>query len=169
MKKVINIVISLAILATGMIGFSRLRYFERSAWVFKTGNEQAFQRNRGSRGGFEEREFRTRPENYRQGDRPDFRNLPDSVRQRIIAERNLRLENDTIKEGRTRTFPGDRGEFRERRFEKDQGRGYDFRRGNSIRLGNVSWFLAVFAGFAVLTIYMDKLFKWKNKKRKNNL
>ena len=164
MKKVINIVISLAIIATGIIGFSRLRYFERSILIFKTGNEQAFQHDRGNRGNLEQREFRPGREDFDNGGRPDFNNLPDSVRQRMMAVRNARTENDTLRAGRSESFQDGRGEFSERRLDSDGRRGHDFRRGNSIQLGNVSWFLAVFAGFAVLTIQIEKLIKRKNKK-----
>ncbi|HPF51639.1 MAG TPA: hypothetical protein PK335_08680 [Draconibacterium sp.] len=162
-KKIITGILSLAILVAGILGFSRLRYLERSIWIFKSNSGQSFRGDRFGREGHDGREFRTRPENYTRGDQPDFRNLPDSVRQKMLTERNLRFENDTLREGKIRSFPDDRSEFREGRPDNDSRRGHDFRRGNHVQLGNVSWFLAVFAGFTVLTIYTDNLIKRKNK------
>lgn len=162
-KKLIIGIISAAIFVAGIVGFIRLQYLDRSIRIFRMNNEQTFRSDRFERGGHDSREFRTRPEEFRNAERPDFRNLPDSVRQRMIEERNLRIENDTLREGKTGSFTDNRGEFRERLPDNDGRRGHDFRRGNDIQLGRVSWFLAVFAGFTVLTIYTDLVIKRKNK------
>jgi len=165
-KKILTAIISLAIIITGIIGFSRLRYWERSVWIFKMNNEQTFRGGRFERGGPPNRNFRPQEGDLRAGDRPDLRNLPDSVRQRMIEERGLRTETDSLRQGRTGAVPGDRKEFNGRRPERDGRQGRDFRGGNSIRLRNVLWFLAVFSLAALLTIYIDKLLKSVRKRKK---
>lgn len=167
-KKMVTVIISLVIIITGVIGFARLRYWERSVWIFKSNNDESIRGDRFSRGGHEEGEFRTRPEDFRRGERNDFSNLPDSVKQRIIEERDLRTQTDSLRQGSTGSFPDDRGEFRERRPDREGRGGHDFRRGSKVQLKNVFWFLTVFAGLTVLTIYSDRLsqkFLQRNKKQ----
>ena len=43
--------------------------------------------------------------------------------------------------------------------------GREFRDGRNISLGTVGWFLAVFAAFTVISIYLDKAYYlfWKRK------
>lgn len=161
-------IFSLAILTAGITGMKRLRYIERSAWVFKTNNEQSFRRDRFNRGGDDGREFRPGTEDFSEGRRPDFRNIPDSVRQRMFAEREFRTQNDSLREGQTRTFTRDREPFRDGSFERGGRRGHNFRRSRTIQLGNVGWFLSVFAGFSLITIYLDKLFRTINNRNKGN-
>ena len=154
-RKIIFGILAIAILVVGIMGFKRLRFYERSAWVFKTNSEQSFRRGRFERGGNEGREFRSRPENFREGERPDFRNLPDSVRQRMLAERFGGQAPDSLRRGSVRSAPGERDASGERNFRRD-GRG---RGGSDVRLVSVGWFLAVFAGFTVVTVYLDKIIK----------
>ena len=159
-RKIIFGIIALVILAIGIMGFKRLRFYERSAWVFKTNTEENFRRGRFERGGNERREFRPRPENFQEGERPDFRNLPDSVRQRLLAERFGREVPDSLQRGTFRSVPGDRNASGQRDIRRDRrGRG-----GSAIRLISVGWFLAVFAGFTVVTIYLDTFIKMIRKK-----
>jgi hypothetical protein len=79
------------------------------------------------------------------------RNIPDSLRQQI-------RQNNGEQTGRTQFERGLRD--RERR-----GRG-EFYRGKKIYLRNVLWFLAVFAAFTVVIIYVDKAYCSVNKRKK---
>lgn len=156
-KKLITGIITSVILITGIIGFVRLRYLEQSIWIFRTGNEQTSRGGHFERGTRDSREFRIPPENFGDDRRRDFTSLPDSVRQRMIAERQLRAENDSLRQNGTRAFSGDRVEFGEGRPDRSGRQGHDFRRGSSVQLGNVFWFLAVFSLFTLVTIFLDYL------------
>lgn len=156
-RKIINGIISLAIVIAALYGLSRLRFIERSIWIFKTNDMQNTRRGGPERGG-EGRDFRARPQDFGRQERINFENLPDSVRQRLIAERGARFENDSTRERQAQNVTRGRGDFRGR------GQGRDFRKGSSIRLANVSWFFIVFAGFTVVTIYLDMLTKWIKRK-----
>jgi hypothetical protein len=155
-KKIIYGIISAAIIIAGVNAMNKLRYIERSTRVFKTNNLQDFRREGFKRGARDGREFRARPE----GERSNFRNLPDSVRQRMITERQLRAFPDSTRISRSREFP-DGKDFRESR-----GGHRDFRRGRSIQLGEVGWFLAVYAGFTVVTINNNSFIKLLRKRKK---
>lgn len=160
-RKIVNGIISLVIIIAALYGLSRLSFIERSIWIFKTNNEQNTRRGGIERGGHEGRDFRARPQDFERKERINFENLPDSIRQQMIAERGARIQNDSIREGQAQTFSRERGDFRGR------VQGHDFRRGKSVQLANVGWFFIVFAGFSVVTIYLDMLTKWI-KTRKNN-
>jgi len=167
LKKIITIIFAVAIAVAGILGINRLRYFERSAWIFKTNNEQSSRGGRFERGGEEGRNFRPQRGSFDQNQRPDVQNLPDSVRQRILSERGVSAPNDSIREGRTRPFPGDREGFREG-GRPDGGRGgHDFRGGNSVRLSSVSWFLAVFAFITLITVIIDNQICSIRRRKKN--
>jgi len=169
LKRIITITISVAIIIAGIIGFNRLRYFDRSVRIFKMDNEQSFRGGRFERGGEEGHNFRPQRGTFDENRRQDFQNLPDSV-QRILREREFPAANDSIREGRIGAFPGDRGEFRER-GTGDRGRGgHDFRRGKSVQLGNVGWFLSVFAGFTLITVLVDdKICSIRRRKKRQQL
>ncbi|HYQ56437.1 MAG TPA: hypothetical protein VEP89_03740 [Draconibacterium sp.] len=167
-KKIITGIISLVIVIAAINGLSRLRFIERSAMIFKTNSEQNARRGRFERGNRGGRDFRPRQEDFRQRERSGIENLPDSVQQAVIAERDTSTDNNSFRDRQARTFSGDRNDFSNRRPENRGRRGHDFRRGNNIRLGNVSWFFIVFAGFAVFTIYIDLLAKWIKRRIKNN-
>lgn len=160
-KKIINGIISLAIVIAALYGLSRLRFIERSIWIFKTNDMQNTRRGGFERGGREGRDFRTRPQDFGGRERINFENLPDSVRQRLIAESGARSEIDSTRERRAQNITQRRGDFR-------GGHGRDFRRGSSVRLANVGWFFIVFAGFSVVTIYLDMLLKLIKRKKKQN-
>jgi hypothetical protein len=168
-KRIGILIFSIAIIITGIIAFNRLHYWEQSVQIFRVDNEQTFKRGGDRhRRNFDDREYRNRFDGL--GDRferPDFRNLPDSVRQRIFAGRDSTASIDSLSEGRLRAFPAERGNLRNRSLERDgrNGRG-DFRRGHNTQLGNVTWFLAVFALFTLVTIVIDKAYKLI--RRKNN-
>jgi hypothetical protein len=131
-RKISFLILSVAILVIGIIGFNKLGYWDRSVRIFSFNSDVPFE-GRGGRGQgdrvFEGREGRGGREGFT---RPEMRELPDSIRARFEAV-----------EGRH--DPG--GEGRERG---------EFRGGKKINLRNVLWFLAVFASFTVIVIYMDK-------------
>lgn len=159
-RKIINGIISLAIVVAALYGFSRLRFIERSIWIFKTNDMQNTRRGGFERGGREGRDFKARPQDFGEREQQNFENLPDSVRQRLIAERGARFENDSLRESRIRTVTREKGDL------KGRGHGRDFRRGSSVRLVNVGWFFIVFAGFTVVTIYLDMLLNLIKRKKK---
>jgi len=155
LRRIITITISLAIIIAGIIGFNRLHYFDRSARIFKTNSTQSYRGGHFDRGGEEGRNFKSQRGTYDENQQRNFQNLPDSLQQKMIGENEFASANDSTREGRTRAFAGDRSEFRER-GSGDRGRGgHDFRRGKSVQLGSVGWFLAVFAGFTLITILID--------------
>jgi hypothetical protein len=138
-KKITIGILSLGIVITGIMAMNRLRFIERSMWIFKVNHEQTYNRGFDRHGGNFERERNKRSKEY---ERPDFRNMPDSARQRNFAER----------EGRTIPLPGDRDSFQKDGFERgSHGRG-----GSTVHLNTVGWFLAVFALFTLVTLYIDK-------------
>lgn len=102
--------------------------------------------------------------------RQDVRQLPDSLRARFGAREGRQG-------GRSRNFPdslrqsipgndlgqGERGQF-EVGMRNGQGRrSGEFTAGKKINLGNVVWFLSVFASFTVIAVY---LLKWYSMIRK---
>jgi len=126
-KKISFSILALAILAVGIYAFTKINYWERSIRIFSYDSAASFN-GRGGRGqgGFDGRRI---PGERSDFNRPDFNQLPDSVRARFEA-------------GRGRPDAG-------------RGRG-EFPVGNSISIRNVQWFLAVFAMFTVIAIYLDK-------------
>jgi hypothetical protein len=149
-KKISFIILSVAILVAGVIGFSKLSYSDRSIRIFsyKSDLPQA------GRGGERHRDFR--PERgpgvvrERRGQVNIDRNIPDSLRQRFQEGGSEMIERGSF-EGR----PGG-GEGR--------GRG-DFQGGSKINLRNIPWFLAVFAAFTVASLYVERGLSLFTKKR----
>jgi hypothetical protein len=162
-KRIDILILSTAVIVFGIIAFNRLHYWERSVRIFSMSKGQSIERGLDRhRGDFDGRARPGRLESSGNPfDRQNFRNLPDSVRQRILAERRAAMSSDNL-----HAFPAERENFRNLSFERDgrHGRG-DFLRGNQIQLANVSWFLAVFALFIVVTIYLEKAHKLIQSKR----
>lgn len=157
-RKIIYAIISLMILYFGYSAFTRLNYWDRSTRIFKLDRSQTFDRRLG-RGG---------PEGSR-GGRTDLRNIPDSIRQRFADAggrpefRPERSEFRQIPDSVRRGFAGPG--FR-RSNERDEGRGHgDFRGGKKINLNNIWWFMAVFASFTVIVLYLDRLIILIRKRR----
>jgi len=157
-KKISFLILAAAILVTGVIGFRKLGYWERSVRIFKTGSGTQFEGRTGRGGGG--REFERG-----ESERPLLRELPDSIRARFEAGegrqgQGMRGRNipDSLRQqlrpqdgGRT-----GRGSF-EGGFRTGEGRGRgEFPGGQKINIRNVKWFLAVFALFTVIAIYIDK-------------
>lgn len=176
-KKVLFWVISAAILVCGYSGFNKLNYWERCVRIVKLNSDEPFDRRMG-RGGFEagsERrdarpDFRNLPDSIRQRsgsregrsfERPEMRNLPDSVRRRFENSREGQaIRGRVIPDSLRREFrniDGERTSF-EAGIRSGGGRsGRGDSRGQKINLDNIWWFTAVFASFTVIMIYFDKL------------
>ena len=164
-KKISLIILSLAIVAAGIIGAIKLNYWQRSVSIFKVNSsEQQF--GRGGRGpgmeGF------GRGEGMRDGMR---RELSDSIRQRFAGQGRpeMRMERQRPDSLFRRvpgqdSFRGEGGLGRGSRIGDRHGE-EDFRGGKKINLDTVGWFLAVFASFTVLTIYVDKAYCMVSKRK----
>lgn len=199
-KKILFAIISLTILYFGYNSFNRLRYWDRSAQIFKLNSNQPF-----GRGGFDRGRGSFNPNTSRENTRgertamPDFGNMPDSLRQRFTERRrpvqspsqmperpqipaqpqipnqpeiasqqqmpaqpdSLRQQNRTEAPAFNRNTFGGRGGFE----GGDLQRG-GFQQRRNVRLNTVYRFLAVFAAFTVVTIYIDKIFKIRRRKKK---
>jgi hypothetical protein len=141
-KKISYILLSVAIVVTGFFAFRNLNYWERSVRIFIMNSDQPFGRGQEGfdrRGGFDRQ--RGVGERF---DRNAIRQMPDSIRQRFKA--GDRRPGDRM------SFEGGRGHGGERRG------GGEFRDGRNVSLRTVGWFLAVFAAFTVITIYLDKAY-----------
>jgi hypothetical protein len=128
LRKISFGVLSVVLLATGIIAFSKLSYWDRGVRIFNFSSAVSFPGR--DRGHDENREF-ARPESRNLPDR----NIPDSLRG------NPELRDRDHSEAGIRNGQGHRGG--------------DFRGGGKINLKNVLWFLAVFASFTIVTRYID--------------
>jgi hypothetical protein len=177
-KKIIYAAIALTVVSAGYIGVKRLNYWQRSVWIFTLDSNQMIEgrgrrgfeggvegrRSFGGREGFQRPDFRQLPDSERvrfeaQGGRPPIgrnRNFPDSLRQRNF--RNLQGQPQHGQNGAVQNFNQrpQRGEFNGGGLRGGNRSG--FSRGKRVNLVNVWWFLAVFAGFTAITIYIDKAY-----------
>lgn len=178
-KKISFIGLSVAILICGYFALIRLNYWERSTRIFKLRNSgQSFygraERGRGGfqgtgvaegRSGFNGQEgYRGRYEGF------EIRQLPDSVRakfearERLQGMRSRNFPDSLRRQGGGREFSG-RGQFEMGRRD-GHGRGREgFSGDRKIYLANVQWFLAVFASFTVIVIFIDKAFHLIRKRK----
>lgn len=183
MVKRISILLLVAVvLITGYFSFRKLNYWERSVMIFKmNSSSQSFQ-GRGGRG-FSESEGREtdgrRPE-FRDGmQRPGRMNMPDSLGRRSEGrgQRNFnRIPGgpdsfSSRRPVRDTTFSS-RGEFGGRMRGGDMNGGRDFRRGKTVNLNLVIYYLAVFALCTLIMVYIEKgyrlIFRKKNKLQENS-
>ena len=144
-KKISFLILSAGILVIGVTAFNKLNYWDRSIRIFTFSSDTSFEGRTGSRPGsldLEGREGHGEREGFnrhgRTGEgftRPEMHNLPDSIRARF--EKTEGQPGFGIKNGEGR------------------GRG-EFPGGKKINIHNVKWFLAVFASFTVIAIYIDK-------------
>lgn len=188
-RKISFAILAVAVVVISVIGFQKLRYWDRSVRIFSMNSDDMRYdgRGRGGRGGFEVRDRRI-PGGFEGRDLPDslrirserrpefdrgnvFGEMPDSIRTRFESREGDRRSReqfsrdsipvrpdrfDTERMERARIEPG---------FSDRGGRGRDdFRRGRQVRLRTVLWFLAVFAGFTVVSIYVDKVWQLIRKK-----
>ena len=195
-KKISFLLLSAAILVSGYFACRKLNYWERSVRIFTIGNSDQFFEGRTGRDygrfegrrSFEERDRSGRSESTRDGfQRPDMRNLPDSIRasfeeggrrpgmrgRNVPDSLRIRFEREGVRpatnEGnspdslRRQNRRQDGGQMGRIPFERGpgnrdgRGRG-EFRGGKKINLRNVLWFLAVFGAFTVIVIYLDKAY-----------
>jgi hypothetical protein len=177
LKKIVYAAIALAVVIAGYIGVNRLNYWQRSVRIFSIDSVQSFD-SRGGRsleGGMVGRQSFEGREGFQ---RPDLRQIPDSVRSRFGAQGN-RLPMggnhnfpDSLRQRNFRNFQGQLqqgqngavqnlnrrpqiGEFEGGRPGRDRG---GFLGGKRVNLRNVWWFLVVFAAFTSITIYADKAY-----------
>jgi hypothetical protein len=171
-RKLLYFVITAAILVCGYLAVKRLSYWERSVRIFKTGSIENYQGRTGRGGG----EFRQLPDSMRQrfdqrgGERPFMREMPDSIRRQFVgggrgrsgrtswtmpdSTRREFREVDRVRSGREAAVHGSRG------YGRDGGRVV-----SKVNLGNVWWFMAVFASFTVIALWCDKLYCYCRKKK----
>jgi hypothetical protein len=173
-KKIAIILFSVGLAASGIFGFNKLNYWERSAWIFnlKTMERRFEGRGRGGHDEFDRRSrenpdstFRMRPD-AEFGGRPggEFRERTDGeFRERSDGEFRERTDGEFRErsEGRASFGPGDRG-------RGGHGRG-DSHGGKKVRLRNVIWFLAVFSAFTVVSVYLDRAWMRLRKKKTPSL
>jgi hypothetical protein len=181
-KKISILLLVAGVLTTGYLSFRKLNYWNRSVMIFKiNSSEQSFP-GRGGRGfgEFERRESgEGRPEFRESMQRPGRMNIPDSLRRRSEgrAQRNYnRMGNapDSLAFRRmtTDTTFSARGGFGGRMRGGDMNGGRDFRRGKTVNLNLVIYYLAVFALFTLIMVYLEKgyrlIFKKENKLQENS-
>ena len=164
-RKISFLILSVAILVIGITGFNKLGYWDRSVRIFSFTSDVPFE-GRGERGqggkGFEGREDRSGREGFA---RPEMRELTDSIRARFeegerrsgpgMRDRNIpdRLMQQFDMENGGR---GGRDSSEGRVGPGEERERIEFHGGKKINLRNVQWFLAVFATFTVIVIYIDK-------------
>ena len=175
-KKISFIILSVAIVVTGYFAFRNLNYWQRSVRIFKMNSDQPFGR---SREGFERRGGFDRLSNEGERfDRNATREMPDSLRKRFGEAERVRpaIQEGTVPDSiRQRFKSGERRPGDRMSFEGGRGRGGDrrggngFRDGRNINLGTVGWFLAVFAAFTVITIYLDKAYYLVRKRKQKQI
>jgi hypothetical protein len=144
-KKISFLILSVAILVIGIIAFSKLSYWDRSVRIFSFSSAAPFEGRMGRGPGGGEFEGRERSGGREGRPIPEMRerNIPDSLRQQFGTRDGERMGRGPF-EGGIRN-----GESR--------GRG-EFPGSKKINLRNVVWFLAVFASFTVVAIYLDKTY-----------
>jgi hypothetical protein len=181
LKKVIYLLLSAGILYAGYLAAVRLQYWDRSIRIFAIGDSrfindgrgggdfgrpdrigespdgERIYRNDGQGHGFQRNEMRQIDDSgrlgYARGREPvglAGRSIPDSIR-RQFRPGNERTEART---SFARDIPGRQG--------RDHG---GFSGGKKVNLRNVLWFLAVFASFTVIAIYIDKSYCMVRKRR----
>ncbi|TFG43389.1 MAG: hypothetical protein E4H43_01785 [Bacteroidia bacterium] len=165
-RKISFLVLSAAILVSGIIGFNKLDYWNRSVRIFNQNSDAQFEGRTGRRPG-EREEFSRQREQGERFVRPEMREMPDSIRARFDQREGLPgsgMRGREIPDSLRRQFgPGGRDRMGQSspegrlRNARDRGRG-EFAGGKKINLRNVMWFLAVFAAFTVIAIYLDKAF-----------
>lgn len=166
-KKISLKIIALIIVLSGIVAFNQLHYWERSVQIFSSGSEQNFGRETDRRhGGSERSEFLERTnESGNRFERSDFRNLPDSIREKMISEGKFQELPDSLNRHRSHEDRPDRSSFGGENNFRDRRHGGSHR-GKSINLGNVGPFLAVFALFTLITIYSDSALKFFSRRKK---
>lgn len=166
-RKIAAIVFAVTIVVFAVIGFTKLRYWDRSKRIFVSNSAQPFGNRFEGRPGMPEGNMRF--ENFGRdmngNQNQGFRNVPDSLRSRRQGFDRGRFPSGPDSLRFKRGGPNQPA-FGRGGFGGPGQRGGDFRRGSNIRLNNVCWFLAVFSGFVVVTICLDTLVRIIRKRRK---
>jgi len=166
-RKISFLILSAVILVTGITGFKKLGYWDRSVRIFSFEANGSFE-GRTGRGrevrGFQSMEGRGGREGFI---RPEIRELPDSIRARFEAGETRRspgTRDHNIPESmRQQSGPGNSDQRIRGTYEGGVRSGESHERGEftgakKVNLRNVKWFLAVFASLTVVVIYTDKAF-----------
>ena len=153
-KQISFLILSVAILITGIIAFSKLSYYDRSTRILKYNSSTIFEGRMGRGPYGREGHYRNEVRDLSDRKRADFEttesrrgpgirgsNIPDSLRQQFRTRDGERMGRGSFEGGIRR--------------EEGRGRG-EFTTGGKISIRNVKWFLAVFAAFTVIAIYLDK-------------
>ena len=152
-KKISILLLVSAVLVTGFISQQELNFWERTAVIFKVNSRRSsfegrgrFNPREGIRGGIQRPDriivtdsIRMRYEGRRERTASQRRSMPDSLI-------NQRRDQEASRQGRG-SFDG-----------SDRRVGRSGRRGRTIYLKNVFYYLAVFAFFTVLVIYIEKAY-----------
>jgi hypothetical protein len=166
-KKISYLIFAAAILTTGYFAFNRLHYWERSTGIFSfKSSDQPFH----GRMGGDQDQFNAGKNHQRMREL----NIPDSPHQQsrltedeLIEKNSLEsgavLKHQTGLEHRNKLESGNGFETGAERMNRHGGN--DFPGDTKINLRNSIWFLAVFASFAILTIYIDKVIGWIRHRR----
>jgi hypothetical protein len=167
-KKAGIVMLVIVILAAGYVSFKKLSYLERSIAIFKLESpSQSFEGRDG------------RNENFRPGFREGMQNqgrtnMRDSLRARedIRGQRGAgrdfyKSENRDFNRLRRDTINSAGERFGGRMRGPDGFGGHGDRRGKTINLNMVGYYLAVFAFFTLIVVYIEKgycmVFKRKNR------
>lgn len=147
-RKISFAILSVAILVTGVMAFRKLNYWESSVWIFKLNPPQQYEEGIG-------RDRGQRQERIRINDRS-----------RKISRDQRRTER--IKGIGRQQRNGERITQDTNFITSDGDRRKGFRGEQNINLGNVLWYLAVFASFTVAAIYIDKWLRLIRKSKKTD-
>lgn len=166
-KKIVIAILTVGILTTGIIANKRLRYFEKSSWVFRMDNPPAFIRERFNRGR-NNPQVNVRPQSPESNEaRENVEEISQSPPQQMNPQNEAIAESRGDRERRGRIAPGsDHETNRANNVVRRERGGHDIRRGNNIRLNNVGTFLASFAFFTLITIFIDAILRMRKRKRK---
>jgi hypothetical protein len=171
-KKIGIIVFVIAVVAVGYISLKKLNYLERSFAIFKLDSSSQVFEGRGGRGFGEQNgggHAGMRSGLREGGERSGRINVPDSVRRNFqnYDQRNIGREANR----RDTVFIG-RGEFNGRPGGHEGFEGRGDRRGSTINLKMVGYYLAVFALFTLIVVYIEKgyrlIFKSKTLTQENS-
>jgi hypothetical protein len=144
-KKVSILLLVSAVLVTGYVSFGKTNFWERSAMIFKFDSASQSFEGRGGRGRFEER-----------GQRREMmeRNIPGNLRSGRM-QRDSTFRSGGSFDGRM-MGRGREGIEGNREAGRDGGR--EGGRSNAISLRNVLYYLAIFAFFTSVVIYIEKAY-----------
>jgi hypothetical protein len=162
-RKISFLAFSVAILIMGCIGLSKVHFFGKSIRIF---NVISASHTSQDQPGKEIREF----------EKSDVHAIPERRRSRSGEESNYTEQKEDNKENRS--YDNNR-KLKHGEIDSAGGASLTENSGNVVKqerndshegkksgIGNTLWFLAIFASFTVITIYVDKTVSYINQKRK---